>query len=379
MSSTAFQALFGAAPQGTASAPGRVNLIGEFTDYNGGWVLPLALPFRCRVDWQRRDDETVSVRSREYPESMDSFNSQDEYSPGEQGWANYVRAVVAALRESGRAPGGMNLLISSDVPQGRGLSSSAALEVALLGAFASAFNWPLDQAEIAALGQRAENRFIGCQCGIMDQLVSAAAQPGTALQIDCQSLATEDAGIPEHWAIVVLDSNHPRQLVDSEYNLRRQDCEAAADTMGLSSLREATPEELGAHRSEMTPGQFSRALHVVEENQRVLASAQALRTGQLTELAALLARGHQSLVELFEVTVPATDALVAIAKNALGNRVAARQTGGGFGGAVVCICEHDDVELLLAAVQQHYHQQTGLEATPFVCTPGRGLESVIYE
>ncbi|MGB1438292.1 MAG: galactokinase, partial [Luminiphilus sp.] len=126
-------------------------------------------------------------------------------------------------------------------------------------------------------------------------------------------------------------------------------------------------------------GQFSRALHVVEENHRVLASTQALRTGQLTELAVLLAQGHESLAELFEVTVPATDALVAIAKDALGNRVAARQTGGGFGGAVVCICGHDDVELLLAAVQQHYHQQTGLEATPFVCTPGRGLECVIHE
>ena len=379
MSPAAFRALFGATPEGTALAPGRVNLIGEFTDYNGGWVLPLALPFRCQVDWRRRDDTTVSVRSREYPESLDSFKCGNGYQPGDQGWANYVRAVVAALEASGRAVGGIDLLISSDVPQGRGLSSSAALEVALLGAFDSAFQWSLNKVQIAELGQLAENRFIGCQCGIMDQLVSAAAHPGAALQIDCHSLATEHATVPKDWAIVVLDSNHPRQLVDSEYNLRRQDCEAAADTMGLSSLREATPEGVRAHRSEMTPGQFSRALHVVEENRRVLACAQALRSGQLAELAALLAEGHQSLARLFEVTVPATDALVAIAKNALGNRVAARQTGGGFGGAVVCICKHDDVEVLLAAVHRHYHQETGLDATPFVCAPGGGLECVIHQ
>ena len=374
MSLTLFEQHFGASPEGTASAPGRVNLIGEFTDYNDGWVLPCALQFRCHVAWRRREDNIITAVSREYPDEIDSFQACDEYQPSTRPWANYIRAIVAALRSEGYVTKGIDLALWSDVPQGRGLSSSAALEVALLGALNSAFNWNIDGAEIAKLGQLSENAFIGCQCGIMDQLISTKAQPGAALLLDCQSLEAISVTIPKQWSIVILDSNYPRKLVDSEYNARRADCEAACAAMTISSLRAADTQRLAACRDTLTATQYRRAAHVLEENKRVKATAAALQQADLAAVAEQLANGHHSLANHYEVTVPATDALVAIAKAELGNRVAARQTGGGFGGAVVCLCHRDDVPQLLNAVERDYTQRTGLKATTFVCEAGTGLE-----
>ena len=374
MSLTLFEQHFGASPEGTASAPGRVNLIGEFTDYNDGWVLPCALQFRCHVAWRRREDNIITAVSREYPDEIDSFQACDKYQPSTRPWANYIRAIVAALRSEGYVTKGIDLALWSDVPQGRGLSSSAALEVALLGALNSAFNWNIDGAEIAKLGQLSENAFIGCQCGIMDQLVSTKAQPGAALLLDCQSLEASSVTIPGQWSIVILDSNYPRKLVDSEYNARRADCEAACAAMAIPSLRAANTEQLAACRDKLTTQQYHRAAHVLGENQRVKTTAAALQQADLAAVAEQLAQGHNSLANRYEVTVPATDTLVAIAKAELGNRVAARQTGGGFGGAVVCLCHRDDVPQLLSAVERNYTQKTGLKATTFVCEAGAGLE-----
>ena len=379
MSKTLFEQHFGFSPQGLASAPGRVNLIGEFTDYNDGWVLPCALEFRCHVAWRRREDNTVTVVSREYPNEIDQFQTTDDYEPSSRPWANYVRAIVAALSAEGYASQGMDLALSSDVPQGRGLSSSAALEVALLGAFNRAFGWAIADTDIARLGQLSENVYIGCQCGIMDQLISTKAKPGAALLLDCQSLTSTPVTIPKQWSIVILDSNYPRKLVDSEYNARRADCEAACTAMAIPSLRAADSQQLAACRDTITAQQYQRAAHVVEENQRVITTATALQQADLIAVAELLAEGHRSLANRYEVTVPATNTLVAIAKAELGDRVAARQTGGGFGGAVVCLCHNDDVVQLLDAVERDYTQQTGLEATTFVSEAGKGLEVTNYD
>lgn len=379
MSKTLFEQHFGVSPQGLVSAPGRVNLIGEFTDYNDGWVLPCALEFRCHVAWRRREDNTVTVVSREYPKEVDEFQITDEYQASSRPWANYVRAVVAALRAEGYAGQGMDLALSSDVPQGRGLSSSAALEVSLLGAFNEAFGWAIEDTEIARLGQLSENAYIGCQCGIMDQLISAKAEPGAALLLDCQSLASTPITIPKQWSIVILDSNYPRKLVDSEYNARRADCEAACTAMAIPSLRAADLPQLAACRDTITAQQYQRAAHVLTENQRVIATATALQQADLTAVAEQLAEGHRSLANRYEVTVGATNTLVAIAKAELGDKVAARQTGGGFGGAVVCLCHNDDVAQLLEAVERDYTQKTGLEATTFVSEAGRGLEVNSYD
>lgn len=379
MSKTLFEQHFGVSPQGLVSAPGRVNLIGEFTDYNEGWVLPCALEFRCQVAWRRREDNTVTVVSREYPKDVDEFQTTDKYQPSSRPWANYVRAVVAALRAEGYVGQGMDLALSSDVPQGRGLSSSAALEVSLLGAFNEAFGWAIEDTEIARLGQLSENAYIGCQCGIMDQLISAKAEPGAALLLDCQSLASTPITIPKQWSIVILDSNYPRKLVDSEYNARRADCEAACTAMAIPSLRAADLQQLAACRDTITAQQYQRAAHVLTENQRVIATATALQQADLTAVAEQLAEGHRSLASRYEVTVGATNTLVAIAKAELGDKVAARQTGGGFGGAVVCLCHNDDVAQLLEAVERDYTQKTGLEATTFVSEAGRGLEVNSYD
>jgi len=319
------------------------------------------------------------VVSREYPEEVDEFQITDKYQASSRPWANYVRAVVAALRAEGYAGQGMDLALSSDVPQGRGLSSSAALEVSLLGAFNEAFGWAIEDTEIARLGQLSENAYIGCQCGIMDQLISAKAEPGAALLLDCQSLASTPITIPKQWSIVILDSNYPRKLVDSEYNARRADCEAVCTAMAIPSLRAADLQQLAACRDTITAQQYQRAAHVLAENQRVIATATALQQADLTAVAEQLAEGHRSLANRYEVTVGATNTLVAIAKAELGDKVAARQTGGGFGGAVVCLCHNDDVAQLLEAVERDYTQKTGLEATTFVSEAGRGLEVNSYD
>lgn len=375
----AFTRLFGAAPEGVATAPGRVNLIGEFTDYNEGFVLPVALDKVCRIFWRCREDTQIRVASLQYPNQIDSFVNNADYEHGPHVWSRYVRGVVAAARAWQRTTKGIDLLIDSEVPEGKGLSSSAALEVSLLGALNATNTWGLSLTDIARLGQLAENDFVGCQCGIMDQLVSATAVAGHALLIDCASLECTPVPLPETWAIVVLDSNHPRQLVGSEYNQRRLDCEEARDSLGVSSLRHATRKILSAHRAELSDNVYRRALHVIGENERVLTLVDVLKQGSLPLTQALLADGQQSLAENFEVTVAATEALVVLAHEALGNQVAARQTGGGFGGAVVCLCDHRDINTLLQAIDAGYPQRTGLHADVIRCNPGAGLEVNWYD
>lgn len=375
----AFTTLFGEPPEGVASAPGRVNLIGEFTDYNEGFVLPVALDKVCRIFWRSREDTQIRAASLQYPNQIDSFASNTDYAHGPHVWSRYVRGVVAAARAWQHTTRGIDLLIDSQVPEGKGLSSSAALEVSLLGALNATNTWGLSPTDIARLGQLAENDFVGCQCGIMDQLVSATAVAGHALLIDCASLECTPVPLPEAWAIVVLDSNHPRQLVGSEYNQRRLDCEEARDSLGVSSLRHANRKTLTAHRAELSDNAYRRALHVISENERVLTLVDVLKQGSLPLTQVLLAAGQQSLAENFEVTVPATDALVVLAHEALGKRVAARQTGGGFGGAVVCLCDHRDVNTLLQAIDAGYTQRTGLHADIIRCDPGAGLEVSWYD
>jgi len=375
----AFTGLFNASPEGVAIAPGRVNLLGEFTDYNDGYVLPVALDKACHVLWRQRDDQLIRVASMQYPDQLDNFASDANYEHGPHVWSPYVRAVIAAARASGLTSKGVDLLIDSRVPEGKGLSSSAALEVSLLGALNELNRWGLSTADIARLGQRAENDFVGCQCGIMDQLVSACALAHHALLIDCATLDCTPVPLPKDWAILVVDSNHPRQLVDSEYNQRRLDCEEARDQLDVASLRHATNRTLTAHRADLSDNAYRRAQHVIGENERVLALVDIIKMGELPLASSIMAAGQRSLAENFEVTVPATDALVSLAHEALGNRVAARQTGGGFGGAVVTLCHQNDIDALQAIIDQRYFSETGLRADIHVCRPSAGLEVKTFE
>ncbi|MGX9459706.1 galactokinase [Shewanella sp. A14] len=377
MTNDALQALFkqqfGANYQGVASAPGRVNLIGEFTDYNQGYVLPCALTFRTQVFYRLRDDSTVNVLSTMYPNEQESFNVNQSIYTGESQWGNYIRAVAFVLNRAGHQLKGVDLLIESNVPQGSGLSSSAALEVAIAGMFNHICGLNLTKEQIALFGQEAENDFMDCQCGIMDQLISAKGQQDQALLIDCQNLQTKSVTIPSDLSIVIVNSNYPRKLVDSEYNQRRIDCEQAASKMGLTTLRDANLDLLMKTKAQMSANEFARAHHVITENARVIAATQALANNDIEQLRILMMASHQSLKHDFEVTVPATDGLVQICQQALGDRGAVRMTGGGFGGAIVCLCRNEDVSAIKQAVEQNYFAQFNLQADIYVCTAGNGL------
>lgn len=367
-----FTALYHATADGIATAPGRVNLIGEHTDYNNGFVLPCALNFRTQILFKARNDNRVNVRSLSYPGESDSFMVNEAINTGPSQWGNYVRAVAFVLQRAGFTLTGADMLISSNVPQGAGLSSSAALELAVGGMFNSLAQLHLNPTQLAVFGQEAENDFMDCQCGIMDQLISANAQEHHALLIDCQDLSTQLVAMPENLAVVIINSNYPRKLVDSEYNQRRADCEAAAKKLGVASLRQATLDDI-ANSTTLTDTERKRARHVVSENLRVMAAIPALQQGDLATLTTLMAQSHASLRNDYEVTVAATDGLVALSQAALGEKGAARMTGGGFGGAIVCLCLPEAVQALETEVLPQYQQQFGLTADLYVCTAGQGL------
>ncbi|MBH0042828.1 galactokinase [Pseudoalteromonas sp. SWXJZ10B] len=369
-----FLSLYGAPAQGIAAAPGRVNLIGEFTDYNDGFVLPCSLEFRTQVMFKERDDNIITVHSLNYPGEKDSFSVDEEITEGQSQWGNYIRAVTYVLKRAGYTLRGADLLIDSNLPQGSGLSSSAALEVAVGGMFNHIAQLGLPPEQIALFGQEAENDFMHCQCGIMDQLISAKGENGHALLIDCENLATKSVKVPDDLNIVIVNSNYPRKLVDSEYNQRRIDCEQAAVKMGVKTLRQATMTGLQAVKATLSENEYKRAHHVISENDRVIAATTALQNNDMDALRTLMAASHQSLKHDFEVTVPATDGLVEICKEAMGDRGAVRMTGGGFGGAIVCLCRDAEVPLIKAAVEQHYFERFNLNADIYVCSAGSGLQ-----
>ncbi|EGI74242.1 MULTISPECIES: galactokinase [Pseudoalteromonas] len=369
-----FLSLYGAPAQGIAAAPGRVNLIGEFTDYNDGFVLPCSLEFRTQVMFKERDDNIITVHSLNYPGEKDSFSVDEEITEGQSQWGNYIRAVTYVLKRAGYTLRGADLLIDSNLPQGSGLSSSAALEVAVGGMFNHIAQLGLPPEQIALFGQEAENDFMHCQCGIMDQLISAKGENGHALLIDCENLATKSVKVPDDLNIVIVNSNYPRKLVDSEYNQRRIDCEQAAVKMGVETLRQATMAGLQAVKATLSENEYKRAHHVISENDRVIAATTALQNNDMDALRTLMAASHQSLKHDFEVTVPATDGLVEICKEAMGDRGAVRMTGGGFGGAIVCLCRDAEVPLIKAAVEKHYFERFNLNADIYVCSAGSGLQ-----
>jgi len=368
-----FEQIFQHSATGHVSAPGRVNLIGEFTDYNLGYVLPCALEFATEVMYSTRVDNRVIVHSANYPGESDSFDVSEPIEQGNCQWGNYIRAVCFVLKRQGLTLSGLNILISSNVPQGAGLSSSAALEVSVIGAFNEAFQLALTTQTIAQLGQAAENDFMHCQCGIMDQLISAQGQTNHALMIDCEDLSTTAVAMPEDLKLVIVNSNYPRKLVESEYNQRRIDCEQAAHKLGVDTLRHANLTQLNACQSTLTENEYKRAHHVITENQRVIDTVAALKSNNMPELTKLLAASHQSLKHDFEVTVPATDGLVEIISDALAGKGAVRMTGGGFGGAVVCLCRESEVAAVKKAVNQHYFKRFQLQADIFICQVGNGL------
>lgn len=341
-------------------APGRVNLIGEHTDYNDGFVLPCAIDFATEVAIAPRTDNRIRVVAADYDNQRDEFAADARPQHSDKGWANYIRGVVDVfIQRFGPLPHGLDMVVSGNVPQGAGLSSSAALEVAVGKALQTAFGLDASLRDIALLGQQAENEFVGCRCGIMDQFISALGKDGHALLIDCRSLETETAAIPDELRVMIIDSKVQRGLVGSEYNTRREQCEAAAAHFGVKALRDVDLAQLQAARNELDPLVYRRAHHVITENARTLAAAQALRTHDVERLSTLMAESHASMRDDFAITVPPIDALVEIVSAVIGKRGGVRMTGGGFGGCVVALVPDSLVDEVTQAVQRDYPARSG--------------------
>jgi galactokinase len=325
-------------------APGRVNLIGEHTDYNDGFVLPLAIDLECVVEFRARPDASVDADSRHG-----------------LGWRRYADAVVRALADRGRPPVGIDATITSTVPLGAGLSSSAALEVALALALCAAAEFDLPPVELARACQAAETYATGVRGGIMDQLASICGREGCALLIDCRSLVVEPVELADELAVVVVHSGVTRSLAGTAYMERRAECERVAAELGLPALRDATPEQVA---------QSPRARHVVSENERVLDTVGALRAGDVQRVGALMSASHASLRDDYQVSTPELDALV----NALDESggLGARLTGAGFGGCVVTLADRRRADAIAQTACERYRTETGREPTPYVVRASAG-------
>jgi len=370
---TVFTQTFGTAPTRHFQAPGRVNLIGEHTDYNDGFVLPCAIDYQTLVAVTPRDDMTVSVVAIDYSNEQDEFSLDcDIEAHSTQLWSNYVRGVIKHLQLRGHVFNGANLAITGNVPQGAGLSSSASLEVAIGETFRVLYNLSLTKAEVALNGQEAENQFVGCQCGIMDQMVSACGSKFNALLLDCRSLEAELISMPENLVVMIINSNVKRGLVDSEYNTRRLQCEDAARILGLHALRDISLVELQNNRNKLPEVVYRRAHHVVSDSERTVLAAHALRTNDVVQLSHLMAQSHTSMRDDFEITVPPIDFAVKILTEYLGDKGGVRMTGGGFGGCMVALMPHDMVEGAKQLLAERYQAETGYKETIYICSASDG-------
>lgn len=367
-----FTARFGAAPAFVVRAPGRVNLIGEHTDYNDGFVLPMAIEREVCIALRPRSDDTVSVKSLDFDE--EATFSLNDLARGENGWIEYIKGSAWALQQEGAYVKGWEGVLAGDVPLGAGLSSSAALELAALRAFAAASHIQWDSTQMALLGQKAENEWVGVNCGIMDQLISAAGQNGHALLIDCRSLELQAVPLPDDVVVVILDTSTRRGLVDSAYNERRRQCEAAARTFGVPALRDIDSGTLEQRAAELDEATLRRARHVVTENERTIQAAEAMRDGDAGRLGQLMDASHVSLRDDFEVSSKALDLIVELARlqeACLG----ARMTGAGFGGCAVALVESAEAEEFAAEMRRSYVRESGRRPSVYVtgACSGAGL------
>jgi galactokinase len=359
-----FQALYGQPPKIRVRAPGRVNLIGEHTDYNGGFVLPMAIPQQTEVELTPREDRTV----RAFSANLSPDKRQGQYTLGEEkvglGWIDYIQGVTWVLRREGFDVGGFDLWVRSDVPPGSGLSSSAALEVALLRGLREAFRLKLDDVLIALLGQKVECDFVGAPVGVMDQMASSLAQGFAALFLDTRTLHYERVPLPSGVDLIVINSGVTHALVGGDYRTRRAECERAAERLGVPQLRDLPEDQLP--RALALPDPLGRRTrHVVTENARVLATVKALQSGDIEALGPLLYASHVSQRDDYEVSVPEIDLLVELArgeKDVLG----ARLTGGGFGGSVVMLARAGKGADIAARISRTYTERTSRPGTVLV-------------
>jgi galactokinase len=371
--SQAFQERYSAHPRFVVRAPGRVNLIGEHTDYNDGFVLPMAIDRAIWIALRPLQDHQIACFSLDLETEV--HFSLDSFQKGGEKWGEYLKGVTWAMQEAGMNLTGWEGVLAGDVPVGAGLSSSAALEMAIARANAvvSEVNW--DPKTFALLGQRAENIWVGVQCGIMDQLVSAAGLEGQGLLIDCRSLEVQPIPLPPETSVVILDTGTRRGLVESAYNERRKQCEIAAQFFNVPALRDVSSEQFEASAHELDKVTRKRAWHVITENERTLMAAKAMRSGDAKALGQLMDASHESLRDDFEVSSEPLDRMVSLARSSPAC-FGARMTGAGFGGCAVALVQEAKIEYFTTQIADDYQKKTNLEPKVYICKASRGAEVI---
>jgi galactokinase len=370
----ALEQAWGSAPD-VFQAPGRVNLIGEHTDYNDGFVLPAAIQLQTRAAITQVSGRQVFVESTAYSDKIE-FGLDDPKPAPRKHWSDYVRATAWSLERQGIGLKGARLFLDSDIPPGAGLSSSAALEVASAYALLSNTGVTLAPAEIAKVCHRAENEFIGIRSGIMDQFVSCNGRSGYALMLDCRSLEVRYVPVPRDIVLMVCNTMVRHELASGEYNSRRRECEEGVAVLsrfvpGIRALRDVTQEQLARFSAELDPVIHRRCRHVIGENRRVLLATQALETGDLGTFGALMKASHQSLRLDYEVSCPELDLMCELALGVSGV-YGARMMGGGFGGCVLAVTETSAGENFRHTVAAAYRQRTGVDCEIYECSTADG-------
>lgn len=365
----AFQKKYNQPPSLIIRAPGRVNIIGEHTDYNDGFVLPMAIDRAVWMAVRPRKDGRVYLRSLEQDQPADFSLKEIKHSAG--GWSEYVKGMAHMLQDAGYELQGMEGLLTSDVPVGSGLSSSAALEMGVACAFAAVSGFPFEGKQMALLGQKTENEWVGANTGIMDQAISANGRKDSALLIDCRDLTMKAIPLPQDTKLLVMDTMTRHSHTESGYNERRESCEKAARFFRVSHLRDVTPQQFQTLAANLDDVTRRRARHIITENQRVLQAVAAMEAGDAPTLGRLMNDSHASLRDDFEVTNDALDIMATLAQQQ-GGCYGARMTGGGFGGCAVALVQQDKADQITSAVTQAYKAKTNLEPDIFPTTATAG-------
>ena len=356
-------------------APGRVNLIGEHTDYNDGFVMPVAIGFYTWIEATPRNDGILHARSEEFEETVD-LKLGALSGPPSKHWSDFVRGVAAILQNRGASLKGANLIIQGQVPMGAGLSSSASLEVAIGLALLSVAHAEVKQLDLVKACQRAEHEYVGTRCGIMDQFIAVFGSEGHALMLDCRSLEYQTLSIPSDVRLVICNSMVKHELASGEYNRRRADCEAGVTIFRqnmpqVRALRDVSITDLETHRKDLPDVIFRRCRHVISENRRVLDAAAALRSSDVDAFGKLMYQSHRSLSDDYEVSCQELDLLVEIASSCEGV-YGSRMTGGGFGGCTVTLVRSAAVESFRDKTVKTYTAETGLKPDVYVCSAAQG-------
>ena len=372
-----FEILFGSQPR-IFWAPGRVNLLGEHTDYNDGFVMPCAIGLSTRVAISPRQDRKLVIRSEDFSEQLE-VDVDHLPSRGKGVWSDYVLGIAVMLKDIGHPTSGASLLVRGEVPIGAGLSSSAAIEVASALALMSLNGTRLRLPEVAKLCQRAENEFIGARVGIMDQFVSCLGRAGHALMLDCRSLEFKLIPIPENVRLVICNTMVKHEHASGAYNRRREECDEGVKILtrwypGTRALRDISLKQLEQHSAEMPATVYKRCLHVVTENQRVLEGAKYLAEGDVDRFGSLMRESHRSLRDLFEVSCRELDVMVEIAES-LEGYCGGRMTGGGFGGCTVNLVKAADASRFAAQISERYQAATGIKPDVYVCSAANGASA----